>query len=307
MTPVTEKQRFAKPFLKWAGGKGQLLNDIGVRLPARLESGQIKTYVEPFIGGGAVFFHIAQKYESVKHFYLSDINEDLINCYKAIKNSVESLICELSLLQDEFLPLDKAERREFYLNIRKEFNAEKPSNFGVKTAAKLIFLNKTCFNGLYRVNRKGFFNVPLGDYKRPTICDANNLRMVSKVLQKADLICTDFESFESYINNKTFVYLDPPYRPLSPTASFTSYSKGSFTNEDQKRLANFCKRISKKRGYFLLSNSDPNNEDKTDLYFDKLYDHFTIERVAATRAINCKGSRRGKITELLIRNYEVVQ
>ncbi len=296
MPVAVKKSAPAKPFLKWAGGKGQLLVEIERRLPFELRTGQIDSYVEPFVGGGAVFFHIARNYEKVKHFYLFDINEDLINCYNAIKNDVEFLIAELKTLESQFLHKSVAKRKDFYYQVRTEFN-------GDKSPAKLLFLNKTCYNGLYRVNRKGEFNVPFGDYKNPTICQEENLRNVVEVLQNAEIICGDFEESKTYINNHTFVYLDPPYRPLSPTASFTSYSKDSFSEKDQLRLAEFCKRVDGKGARFLLSNSDPKNEDPTDHFFEDHYKGFTIDRVKAARAINCKASGRGAIDELIIMNY----
>ncbi len=293
----------AKPFLKWAGGKTQLLDEIGQRLPQGLSTCEIDTYVEPFVGGGAVFFHIAQKYPSIKKFYLFDINDDLVNCYNIIKEDVEHLIRELLSLQDKFPDIQGPERKDFYLKIRKRFNAEKVDQFNTKTAAKLIFLNKTCFNGLYRVNRKGEFNVPFGDYENPRICAAKNLMIASQVLQKAQIIHGDFKKSKRYIKNHTFVYLDPPYRPLSPTAGFTSYSKENFGNEEQIRLAEFCRYIHGRGAKFLLSNSDPKNEDPADGFFETKYKGFKIERVMAVRSINCKSSGRGKINEILVTNY----
>ena len=296
MPVVAEKSTLAKPFLKWAGGKGQLLDEIDKRLPQGLKTEETDTYVEPFVGGGAVFFHVAQRYESIKHFYLFDINGDLVNCYNTVKNNVEYLIDELKTLETDFLRRNKSARKNFYLTIREKFSSD-------KTASKLIFLNKTCYNGLYRVNRKGEFNVPFGDYKNPAICAADNLRIASEVLQKANIICGDFEDSKAYIDNHTFVYLDPPYRPLSQTASFTSYSKDSFSEKDQVRLAHFCRRINSTGAKFLLSNSDPKNEDSTDHFFEEHYNGFRINTVKAARAINCKASGRGQINELLITNY----
>jgi len=293
---VAEKQRLAKPFLKWAGGKGQLLAEIEGRLPQGIRTGEIDTYVEPFVGGGAVFFYTAQRYENIKNFYLFDINNDLVNCYKAIKNDVECLIDELRQIEDEFLPLKKTARKDFYYRIRDEFNSDRHT-------AKLIFLNKNCYNGLYRVNRKDQFNVPFGYYKNPTICDAENLESVSQVLQKAEIICADFEKSDKFINDKSFVYFDPPYRPLSPTASFTSYSKDNFDEDEQIRLARFCRQIDGKDAKFLLSNSDPKNEDPKDNFFEDQYGRFRIERVKAIRAINCRAEGRGKIHELIVSNY----
>ena len=248
------------------------------------------------MGGGAVFFHIAQNYNNIKRFYLLDVNEDLVNCYNAVKNNAESLIEELEKLESEFLPMAKPSRKDFYYGIRDQFNSD-------RSPAKLIFLNKTCYNGLYRVNREDEFNVPFGDYKNPTICDAENLERVSRLLQKAKVICADFEESRTYIDKSTFVYFDPPYRPLSPTASFTSYSKDNFDEAEQIRLAEFCRRIDAKGANFLLSNSDPKNEDPTDRFFEEQYKGFTIDTVKATRPINCRASGRGQINELLITNY----
>lgn len=295
---ITDKIK-AKPFLKWAGGKGQLLGEIERRLPEKLINGQIDTYIEPFVGGGAVFFHIAQNYPWLKHFYLFDINEDLVNCYNEIKNNVKSLIKQLQLLEKRFLPLDKEGRKHFFYKTRTKFNRDRQS-------AKLIFLNKTCYNGLYRVNRKGEFNVPFGDYKSPNICDAKNILSVASILKRAEIICGDFTESYRCINENTFVYFDPPYRPLSATASFTSYSKEDFSHEDQVRLANFCKQIKKQGARLLLSNSDPKNENPKDYFFENNYpeiEGFTIERVKASRAINCKGHMRGPIYELIITSY----
>jgi len=275
------------------------LAEIKSRLPQEIKTGEIDSYVEPFVGGGAVFFYIAQRYEGIKSFYLFDINNDLVNCYNTIKNDVESLVDELGKLENDFLPLTKSLRKDFYYRVRKEFNCD-------RSPAKLIFLNKTCYNGLYRVNRKDQFNVPFGYYKNPTICDAENLENVSRLLQKAEIICADFESSDKYIDNKTFVYFDPPYRPLSPTASFTSYSKDDFNEAAQIRLARFCRHINAKDAKFLLSNSDPKNENPKDSFFEEHYKkfRFDIDRVRATRAINCKASGRGQINELLITNYQ---
>jgi DNA adenine methylase len=303
LTIVAKKRCLAKPFLKWAGGKNQLLAEIVHRLPVELETGEINTYIEPFVGGGAVFFYITQRYESIKHFYLFDINGDLVGCYNAVKHDVESLITELKSLQMRFFALGESEQERFYLDIRKRFNIEKFSDFGVRTAAKLIFLNKTCYNGLYRVNRKNEFNVPFGHYKSPTICDEENLLVASDVLQKTQIFCGDFENSDEYIDSKTFVYLDPPYRPISPTASFTSYSKYDFSDKDQIRLAQFCRRINAEGAKFLLSNSDPKNENSEDHFFENHYKGFRIDRVKANRAINCKAAGRGQINELLIINY----
>ena len=290
------KRTFAKPFLKWAGGKTQLLEEISKRLPREIWTGKIETYVEPFVGGGAVFFYIAQNCATIERFYLLDINEDLVNCYKAIKERPDSVVRQLGELSSQFLPLPSLERRIFYYRTREQFNQD-------RSPAKLIFLNRTCYNGLYRVNRKNEFNVPFGDYKNPRVCDSDNLIAVSRVLKGTEIICGDFEESAKYIDNHTFIYLDPPYRPLTGTASFTSYSRDNFTEQDQVRLAKFCARIAAMGGKFLLSNSDPTNKDPADDFFERSYRDFNIERVKAIRAINCKGSRRGEINELLITRY----
>lgn len=265
-----------------------------MRLPEGIKTGEIDTYVEPFVGGGAVFFHIAQEYPEIKRHFLFDINQDLVNCFNEIKTNVDALIDELHSLEAAFLR-KRSGRRDFYYEIRGQFNTD-------RSPAKLIFLNKTCYNGLYRVNRKDEFNVPFGDYKNPTICDEANLRSASEVLQNAKILCGDFTKSAQYINSHSFVYFDPPYRPLSPTASFTSYSRDSFSEQDQIRLAEFCRQIDGEGAKFLLSNSDPKNENPNDRFFEDHYETFTIDTVKATRAINCKASRRGRINELIITN-----
>ncbi len=293
--PTRNEKTLVRPFLKWAGGKGQLLDEITKRLPkGEIRSGQIDTYVEPFVGGGAVFFHIARHFPEIRYFYLFDINPDLVACYKAIKTNVEEVIAELKALDTTF-KRKKTGRKDFFYKIRTQFNTD-------RDPAKLIFLNKTCFNGLYRVNSKGLFNVPFGNYKNPNICDEDNLKAVSKVLAKVKIICGDFEKSERFINANTFVYLDPPYRPISPTAGFTSYTKEDFSLRDQVRLAQFCKDIDARDSKFLLSNSDPKNENPKDHFFEDNYSDFTINSVHAIRAINCKGSKRGRIKELIITN-----
>ena len=306
VTATLTEVKKAKPFLKWAGGKGQLINAIEQRLPSEIKIGNIKTYVEPFVGGGAVFFQIAQKYESIEQFYLNDTNRDLTNCYLVVKENVEDLICILKEIQSTYLKKPDEERKDFYYKIRSEFNNERSEQICLQTTAKLLFLNKTCFNGLYRVNRKGRFNVPFGKYKNPKICDEDNLRRVSALLQCATILCGDFEDTQRFIDEATFVYLDPPYRPISKTASFTSYSIGDFNEQDQIRLVGFCRNIEAKGAKFLLSNSDPKNENPNDHFFEEHYEKkcgFKIERVKASRAINCKGDKRGQINELIITNH----
>lgn len=291
----------AKPFLKWAGGKTQLLADIDKRL-SKLSS--FDKYAEPFVGGGAVLFHVLANYP-VKQAYISDINADLINTYVIIKTQVEKLIKILLLIEQEFLNKNEVQRKVYYYQKREKFNSLEVSQQTqkIEKASLFIFLNHTCFNGLYRVNRKGEFNVPMGAYRNPLICDADNLRRVSKLLQKVEIICADYKEAINFIDKNTMVYFDPPYRPLTQTASFTSYTKEKFDDDAQIELAHYVGKVHSRHAKILLSNSDPQNVNPKDSFFDKLYSEFNIERVLATRMINCKHSARGKIKELLIANF----
>jgi DNA adenine methylase len=299
----------AKPFLKWAGGKTQLLDEIMSRLPIEMKEGKISRYIEPFIGSGAVMFELVQTY-NIEDVLIWDINPELITVYQVVQNDVESLIERLTQLEKQFLPLEKEKRKEMYYSVRDTFNA-RLVNFDFMTygehkierASQFIFLNKTCFNGLFRVNKKGEFNVPMGDYKNPTICDEENLRAASTVLQNVNIFQGDYKQSREFINDKTFVYFDPPYRPLSTSSSFTAYSKFDFTDENQKELAQYYRELDKQGAYLMLSNSDPKNTDPNDEFFDELYTGFNIERVTARRNINSKGNSRGAINEILVTNY----
>lgn len=298
-----ENSMIAKPFVKWAGGKGQLLSDIRKTYPKELGK-QITKYAEPFVGGGAVLFDILNAYPNIKEVYISDINAELINCYKMIHDDIEQLIKRLSSLKDEYM--DNKNQKEYYMSKRKEFNALKVNGDkkeNLEKAALFIFLNKTCFNGLYRVNRKGEFNVPMGAYKNPAICDEVNLRTVSKKLEQVNIVCGDYKLSESFIDERTFVYFDPPYRPLTDTASFTSYTEGGFCDDKQAELARYVQTLTDKGAKVVISNSDPKNTNEHDDFFDELYSAFHISRIAATRMINSNASARGKISELLIANY----
>lgn len=298
-----------KPILKWAGGKGQLLQQIAKYLPQELIEGKIDCYIEPFIGGGAVFFWVAQNFD-VREFYLSDINQELILLYKTIQKDVNSLIEELKKIENEYLILNEEKRKIYFFNKRNSYNDFKNQidlkNFErswFTRSAEIIFLNRTCFNGLFRVNKKGSFNVPFGNYKNPRICNTNNLLLASKLLQKATIQYSDFTEIQNLATPKTFVYFDPPYRPLTRTASFKSYSQFDFNDDEQKRLASFYQKLDHQGTKLMLSNSDPKNIDKNDNFFDELYSDFTINRIQANRMINSKTSRRGAISELLITNY----
>lgn len=295
----------AKPFVKWAGGKGQLLPKIRKTYPAGLGV-DITKYAEPFVGGGAVLFDILSNYNGITDVYISDINAELINTYIMIRDSAAPLINRLAILKNEFMGSDC--RKEYYYQKREEFNALKTNGDieeNLEKAALLIFFNKTCFNGLYRVNRKGEFNVPMGSYKNPAICDEENIEKVSSLLQKVEIVCGDYKRSENFIDKNTFVYFDPPYRPLSETASFTSYTEDGFSDTKQKELAKFIKLLTNKGAKIVLSNSDPKNSDKQDDFFDELYSTYNINRVQATRMINCNSEARGKINELIISNFGV--
>jgi DNA adenine methylase len=220
----------ATPFLKWIGGKSQLLDEFLIRFPDEVKDGTIRKYVEPFIGGGAVFFDVAQRYDCFDEFYISDMNEDLITSYNTVKNNLEELIIALQNLETEYMSADFDMRSKMYYRIRKMYN-KNISSSKVERASQLIFLNKTCFNGLFRVNTKGEYNAAFGKYDEPNILDEPNLRKVSELLGKTNIHVGDFTSCESFVDDKTFVYFDPPYRPIKDVG-FTSYSKERFTDKD---------------------------------------------------------------------------
>lgn len=293
----------AKPFLKWAGGKGQLLAEIGKYYP--FADGKITKYAEPFVGGGAVLFDILSRYD-VDEVYISDINAELVNTYRIIRNHIGELISLLSAMQGSFVAMNTESRKVYYMNKRERFNELKASGNGagnIEKAALMIFLNKTCFNGLYRVNRKGLFNVPMGSYKNPLICDEENIRAVSEKLQKVTIVCGDYRESTNFIDRHTFVYFDPPYRPITETAGFTAYTENLFDDEEQIELAKFVDELDRKGAKVVVSNSDPKNSKTDDDFFDNIYSAHKIRRVEATRMINCNSEARGKIKELLISNY----
>lgn len=292
-----------KPFLKWAGGKGQLIKEIEQYYP--FENGKITKYAEPFVGGGAVLFDILNKY-NLEEVYISDINAELINTYRGIRDNIDILIKKLSAMQNDFIPLYTEHRKEYYLDKRSRFNELKVNGdekINIEKAALMIFLNKTCFNGLYRVNKKGLFNVPMGSYKNPLICDENNLRAVSEKLQKVKIVCGDYKKSADFIDENTFVYFDPPYRPITDTASFTAYTENLFNDDAQIELAQFVNDMDKKGAKIVISNSDPKNSNTNDDFFDNIYSAHRIKRVEATRMINCNSEARGRIKELLISNF----
>ncbi len=291
-----------KPFLKWAGGKGQLLSEIEKFYP--FQEGVTK-YAEPFVGGGAVLFDILSKYD-LEEVYISDINAELINLYRIIRDDIDKLVAMLRVYQSEFVPMDTEHRKAYYMEKRERFNDLKVNgneSVNIEKAALMIFLNKTCFNGLFRVNKKRLFNVPMGSYKNPMICDEENLRAVSEKLQNVRIVCGDYRESADFIDENTFVYFDPPYRPITDTASFTAYTENLFNDEEQIELARFVDDMHRKGAKVVISNSDPKNFNTEDDFFDNIYSSHKIKRVEATRMINCNSEARGKIKELLISNF----
>lgn len=290
-----------KPFVKWAGGKSQLADEIENLIPAESEK-HIDKYVEPMVGGGALLFNLLSKY-NFKEIYISDINSELINTYQVIKTQVENLISTLEELETKFLYLNEIDRKQFYYVVRKDYNSNDLNAMNkVRKAAQFIFLNKTCYNGLYRVNKKGHYNVPMGSYKKPVICDKENLINIHKALQNVTIVCGDYSLSKMIIDKNTLVYIDPPYRPISKTADFTAYNSVIFDDNEQIRLAKFIDEINEKGASVVLSNSDPKNVKADDNFFDELYKNYKIKRVQANRMINSNAKKRGKIYELLIYN-----
>lgn len=301
----------AVPFLKWAGGKGQLLGAIDARLPAALRKGTVRRYVEPFMGGASVFFHVIQNHPAREHV-LMDANEDLVLVYRVVRDYAEPLVERLEGLDREYKTHGDAARRDLYYTIRSRFNEMRAAvdynvfhTEWVERAALAVFLNRTCFNGLFRMNAGGGFNTPFGKYKNPRICDGENLRRASALLKRADLYCADFSEASGLVERDDFAYFDPPYRPISASASFTAYSRHAFGDPEQERLARLFRMLDGRGAKLLLSNSDPRNTNPNDGFFDDLYAGYVVERVPASRSINSRADGRGPVNELLIRNYAV--
>jgi len=302
----------AKPFVKWAGGKTQLLKEIRKNYPCKIEK-----YCEPFVGGGAVLFDVLNRY-APKEVLINDINKELINVYWQVKHNCPLLVENLSALQTLYDSMSPEERKTMFYEKRKRYNEisvsqlgeESPDNIAeynlrecnLEKATLFIFLNKTCFNGLYRVSAKGLFNVPYNSAKKPLLCDSENLLKCSAVLQNVEMKAGNYKNCKTFIDAKTFVYIDPPYRPLSKTSSFTAYSSRGFDDKEHIELKYFVDEIVSKGALILLSNSDPKNADANDEFFDSLYSNFDITRVAATRIINRNAKGRSVISELLISN-----
>lgn len=262
-------------------------------------------YIEPFVGGGAMLFYMLQHFGNIKKAVINDINEDLILTYRTVKDDVEALISKLAKIEEDYFAIVEQDKRsQLFYEIREQYN-QRDGN-AIERVSQLIFLNKTCFNGLFRVNKRGQFNVPFGKYANPTICNAEVLRADSQLLQSALVeICQgDYAQILRHIDGLTFVYLDPPYRPLDATSSFTAYAKGDFNDDDQRALAAFCHQLSDAGCYWMESNADCSAKNPEDTFFEELYKDFRIERVYASRFINANPEKRGKLTELLIKNYE---
>ena len=292
----------AKPFIKWVGGKSQLIDQLDMQLPADFGNWKNVTYIEPFVGGGAMLFYMLQHYPNIEHAIINDINPDLATCYRTVRDTPEQLIESLMDIENAYLALEtEEERKDFFMTARERYNEKNLDP--IENTTKFFFLNRTCFNGLYRVNKKGLFNVPFGKYLNPTICDPDTIRKDSDLLQRVEILNDDFEATFEHAHGNTLFYFDPPYRPLSDTSSFNDYAKESFNDDAQIRLKKFCDRIDEAGFHFMLSNSDCKGKNENDNFFDVLYGTYQIERVWASRSINSNPEKRGKLTEILVHNY----
>ena len=292
----------AKPFIKWVGGKSQLIEQLEAQLPADFDNWENVTYIEPFVGGGAMLFYMLQRYPGIQRAVINDINPDLCTCYQTVRDMPEQLIERLRDIENTYRSLKtEDDRKAFFMNKREHYN-EKNLN-AVENTTLFFFLNRTCFNGLYRVNKKGLFNVPFGKYANPTICDADTIRRDSELLQRVEILNEDFEATFDYAHGNTLFYFDPPYRPLSNTSSFNDYTKEDFNDSAQIRLKEYCDKLHDAGYKFMLSNSDCKGKNAEDSFFDDLYSDYHIERLVASRSINSNPHKRGKLTEILVHNY----
>jgi DNA adenine methylase len=304
-TVVKKKAVVAKPFVKWAGGKGNLLQKLEALLPTDFDDLENVTYIEPFVGGGAMLFHMLQHHKCIRRAVINDINADLVRCYQLIANDPQILIDRLKNIEKNYYSVDFLARKELFYAYRDQYNSE-----GIhpdERAALIIFLNHTCFNGLYRVNAAGKFNVPYGRYKKPVICNEELIMADHRLLNSVELVIRqpgDYKLVRQNLsrNHPNFVYLDPPYRPLNATSSFKEYSNNPFEDRQQEELKRFCDRLSAQNCLIMQSNSDSKTEDGNS-YFEALYDEYDIQRVLASRFINADPEKRKKLTEVVIRNY----
>lgn len=291
----------AKPFIKWVGGKSQLIEQLEALLPADFNRWEDVTYIEPFVGGGAMLFYMLQAHPNISRAIINDINPNLTACYKVVRNHPSELVNSLQAIQEKYSSLLTEEsRKDFYLKMRDEYNSMPLEP--IRNATLFFFLNRTCFNGLYRENKSGLFNVPFGRYANPTICDPKTIYADSELLQKVEILTGDYQQVLPFAQGKTLFYFDPPYRPLNNTSSFNDYTKEAFNDLAQVRLKEFCDTVHASGYYFMLSNSDC-----PDGFFDDLYRQYTIERVWASRSVNANASKRGKLTEILVHNYKDVK
>lgn len=293
-----------KPFVKWAGGKGNLLSQLEALLPPDFDDQKNLTYIEPFVGGGAMLFHMLRNHKNITRVVINDINSDLIQCYKLIRNNPQELIKCLKEYESSYYAVSPDAWKQVYCAYRDSYNDNKLTP--VERAAHFIFLNRTCFNGLYRVNSKGKFNVPMGRYKHPTICDEELILRDSELLKSVDMVILNkgYTVVEEQLSetHPNFIYFDPPYRPVSPTSYFKEYSKFPFGDVQQEELKAFCDKLTQKGCKLMLSNSDSKNDDGSS-YFEELYEGYNFGMVYAPRAINAFVEKRVKLTEVLIRNY----
>lgn len=291
----------AKPFVKWVGGKSQLIEQLEAKLPADFDNWENVTYIEPFVGGGAMLFYMLQTHPNIKSAIINDINEDLTTCYKVVKQSPDALVESLKQIQKEYYSLQNEDaRKQFFLLMRDEFNTKQLNP--IDNTTLFFFLNRTCFNGLYRVNKAGLFNVPFGRYETPTICDPNTIYADSNLLQNVEILTGDYQQTLAHAVGNTLFYFDPPYRPLNNTSSFNDYAKEAFNDFAQRRLKEFCDQVEAAGYKFMLSNSDC-----SDMFFDDLYSQYIIERVWASRSVNANPQKRGKLTEILVHNYQATK
>ena len=296
----------AKPFIKWVGGKGQLIEQLDEKLPANFDDWQDVTYIEPFVGGGAMLFYMLQRYPNIRHAVINDVNPDLTTCYCVVRDMPEELITACEEIQSAYNALQTEDaRREFFLAVRDRYNEKNLDP--LENTTQFFFLNRTCYNGLYRVNRKGLFNVPFGKYTNPQICDPITIRKDSEILQRVEIMTGDFEATFDRARGKTLFYFDPPYRPLSDTSSFNDYAKEAFNDDAQIRLKEYCDRINEAGFHFMLSNSDCKGKNEDDNFFEVLFQAYQIERVWASRSINSNPDKRGKLTEILVHNYQTTK
>lgn len=295
----------ASPFVKWAGGKSKLVENILNKVSLHFNLEEIEHYIEPFVGGGAMFFHLANRYR-FKSMTIMDINIDLINAYRAIQEQPLLVIHQMEILQNAYNRLTSLREKElFYYDIRDQYNGTSSKEtlnekVDYERAAQFIFLNKSGFNGLYRVNKSGYFNVPFGKKEKVKLYDERNIQKVHEVLQRTEIVHGDYERTLEYVQSNTFVYFDPPYRPITSSSSFTAYAKDGFNDDEQINLAQLCVQLYILGVRFAVSNSDPHNTDPTDMFFDDLYKGFHIYRIRASRQIAAESRCRNTVSEILV-------